>query len=164
MPVMGATRFERFFRVAAGLHVDKNDLKRYGEFVDQKLYDLLLAGRATAKANGRDIMQPYDLPITKGLQENLHRFRQIDEEVELAPILEQLAARPPLDVTLADSTESRLPGKASSRVLVSASSGRISRIVWRAAARLLPSWRSTGVKVPICAARAGESESVRKWS
>jgi hypothetical protein len=109
MPVMGATRFERFFRVAAGLHVDKNDLKRYGEFVDQKLYDLLLAGRATAKANGRDIMQPYDLPITKGLQENLHRFRQIDEEVELAPILEQLAARPPLDVTLADSTERRLP-------------------------------------------------------
>jgi hypothetical protein len=109
MPVMGATRFERFFRVAAGLHVDKNDLKRYGEFVDQKLYDLLLEGRATAKANGRDIMQPRDLPITKGLQENLHRFRKIDEEVELAPILERLAARPPLDVTLADSTESRLP-------------------------------------------------------
>lgn len=109
MPVMGVTRFERFFRVVAGLHVDKNDLKRYGEFVDQKLYDLLLMGQATAKANGRDVIQPYDLPITKGLQENIHRFRQIDEEVELAPLLERLAARPPLEVAVADSTERRLP-------------------------------------------------------
>ena len=109
MPVMGATRFERFFRVAAGLHVDKNDLKRYGEFVDQKLYDLLLAGRATAKANGRDIMQPYDLPITKGLQESIHEFEVIDEQVELQPILDQLTARPPLDLAYDQDTESQLP-------------------------------------------------------
>lgn len=109
MPVMGVTRFVRFFRVAAGLDVDKNDLKRYNEFIDQKIYDMLLEAKATAKANHRDIIQPRDLPITKGLQENLHRFRRVDEEVELAPILEQLAARPQLDVTLADETENRLP-------------------------------------------------------
>ncbi len=28
MPVMGVTKFERFFREAAGLDVDKDDLKR----------------------------------------------------------------------------------------------------------------------------------------
>ncbi|MCG0283749.1 DUF1931 family protein [Streptomyces sp. PSAA01] len=39
MTVMGVSKFERFFRAAAGLDVDRNDLKRYGDFVDAKLYD-----------------------------------------------------------------------------------------------------------------------------
>jgi Domain of unknown function (DUF1931) len=109
MPVMGVARFERFFRLAAGLDVDKDDLKRYGDFVDQKLYDLLLVGQAAAKANGRDVVQPSDLPITKGLQERIHEFGQLDEEVELQPILDQLAARPPLDLSLGEEVEARLP-------------------------------------------------------
>jgi hypothetical protein len=109
MPVMGVARFERFFRLAAGLDVDKDDLRRYGDFVDQKLYDLLLVGQAAAKANGRDVVQPSDLPITKGLQERIHEFRELDEEVELQPILDQLAARPPLDLSLAEEVEARLP-------------------------------------------------------
>jgi hypothetical protein len=109
MPVMGVARFERFFRAAAGLDVDKDDLKRYNDFIDHKLYDLLLMGQATAKANHRDILEPFDLPITKGLQESIHTFRALDEEVELAPILEQLAAYPPLDTTPSDEAEARLP-------------------------------------------------------
>lgn len=75
MPVMGVARFERFFRVAAGLDVDKQDLRRYSDFVEQKTYDLLIVGQATAHANGRDIIEPFDLPITKGLQESIHVFR-----------------------------------------------------------------------------------------
>ncbi|WP_455753629.1 DUF1931 family protein [Streptomyces hirsutus] len=89
------SKFERFFRAAAGLDVDKNDLKRYGDFVDAKLYDLLVVGQASAKVNDRDTVEPWDLPITKGLQESVHGFRRLDEEVELKPILEQLAAHPP---------------------------------------------------------------------
>ena len=109
MPVMSVARFERFFRVAAGLDVDKEDLRRHGDFVNRKLYDLLLIGQAAAKANGRDIIQPHDLPITKGLQESIHQFRKMDEEIELRPILDDLAARPPLDLAYADETEARLP-------------------------------------------------------
>ncbi|MCW2913064.1 MAG: hypothetical protein JWN52_1132 [Actinomycetia bacterium] len=109
MPVMGVARFERFFRAAAGLDVDKDDLKRYNEFIDHKLYDLLLMAQATAKANRRDIIEPFDLPITKGLQESIHKFRALNEEVELAPILEQLATYPPLDATPSEETEARLP-------------------------------------------------------
>ncbi len=45
MTVMGVSKFERFFRAAASLDVDRNDLKRYGDFVDAKLYDLLVAGQ-----------------------------------------------------------------------------------------------------------------------
>src|SRR5258708_4465890 len=109
MPVMGVARFERFFRAAAGLDVDKDDLKRYNDFIDHKLYDLLLMAQATAKANRRDIIEPFDLPITKGLQESIHKFRALNEEVELAPILEQLATYPPLDATPSEETEARLP-------------------------------------------------------
>ncbi|MEU6416837.1 DUF1931 family protein [Streptomyces spiralis] len=99
---MGVSKFERFFRAAASLDVDRNDLKRYGDFVDAKLYDLLVVGQASAKANGRDPVEPWDLPITKGLQESIHRFRRLDEEVELKPILEQLAAHPPLVTAVFD--------------------------------------------------------------
>ncbi len=109
MSVTGVSRFERFFRVAAGLDVDKDDLKRYGDFVHAKLYDLLLMAQGTAKANGRDVVAPRDLPVTKGLQECVHAFRAMDEDVELAPILERLATYPPLDLALADETEARLP-------------------------------------------------------
>ncbi|MGW0229608.1 DUF1931 family protein [Actinopolymorpha singaporensis] len=112
MPVQSRSRFERFFRAAASLDVDKNDLKRYQDFLDDKIYDLFLIGKASAKANGRDVIQPADLPITKGLQESIHEFRRLDEEIELTPILDILAARPPLDVTISDETEERLPNVA----------------------------------------------------
>ncbi|MFF4839689.1 DUF1931 family protein [Streptomyces collinus] len=77
MTVMGLSKFERFFRAAASLDVDKNDLKRYGDFVGAKLYDLLVVGRTSAKANGRDSVEPWDLPIAKGLQESVHRYPEI---------------------------------------------------------------------------------------
>ncbi len=66
MPVMGTVKFQRFFRAAAGLQVDRNDLKRYTDFIDDKIYDLILIGKASAKANLRDVIEPWDLPITKG--------------------------------------------------------------------------------------------------
>ena len=100
MPVFGVAKFERFFRAAAGLDVDKDDLKRYNEFVHHKVHDLLLIGQTTAEANNRDIIQPQDLPITKGLQECVHAFRKMDEDIELRPILAQLAGYPPLHMSL----------------------------------------------------------------
>lgn len=108
-PVMSVARFERFFRIVAGLDVDKSDIKRYDEFVNHKLYDLLIRGEAAAKANGRDIIQPFDLPITKGLQESIHEFKHVDAEIELQPILDRLAARPPLDLDYSYDTEAKFP-------------------------------------------------------
>jgi hypothetical protein len=105
---MAVARFERFFREAAGLDVDKTDLKRYREFVHAKLYDLLLIGVANAKANGRDVVQRSDLPVTKGLRECVHAFRRLDEEIELQPILDAMAARPLLDLPVADEVDAQL--------------------------------------------------------
>ncbi|EMD26065.1 DUF1931 family protein [Amycolatopsis azurea] len=109
MPVMGAARFERFFRMAASLDVDKSDLKRYDEFLDREIHDLFVVAKATAKANGRDVIEPSDLPVTKGLQERMHEFAKLEEDLEVAPLLEQLLARPPLGMALSEDTEARLP-------------------------------------------------------
>ncbi len=109
MTVLGFVKFERLFRAAGGVDVDRDDIKRYLDFVNDALYDLLIIGRNTARASAHDIIQPQDLPVTKGLQESTHAFEKLDEEIELGPVLDELAARPPLDITLSDETEQRLP-------------------------------------------------------
>jgi hypothetical protein len=109
MTVMGVAKFKRFFRAAAEVNVDKDDLKRYSEFVNHKLYDLLLLAEATARANVRDVVQPWDLPIPRGLQERVHEFRMLDTDLELEPILEQVEQLPPLDLALSDETQDELP-------------------------------------------------------
>jgi hypothetical protein len=109
MPVTGIARLERFFRLTASLDVDKSDLKRYQAFMNQKVYDLFLIAQGTAKANGRDVIAPRDIPITKGLQESIHAFREVDAQLELAPLLDNLVALPPLDFALAEETSARLP-------------------------------------------------------
>lgn len=107
--VMSVAKFERFFRVVAGLDVDKQDLKRYSDFVNQKIYDLLICGEETARANRHAAILPFDLPITKGLRESIREFKQIDETIELAPILDHIAARPPLGLRCDEDTEAELP-------------------------------------------------------
>ena len=105
---MNIAKFERFFRTTAGLDIDKQDLKRFGDFINRKLYDLLSRGEAIARANGRNQIEPIDLPITKGLQAQIDAFRKLDEGLELAPILDHLSARPPLGRELSDETELEL--------------------------------------------------------
>ena len=112
MAVMAISRFERFFRSAGDVDVDKDDLKRYGDFVFQQVYDLLVRAQATARANLRDVIEPWDLPIPKGLQERIHEFERLDDELELEPFIADLAARPQLDVTIGDDTLERLPAVA----------------------------------------------------
>ena len=108
MPI-GVRNFERFFRAGASLDVDKDDLRRYEDFVNRKVRDLLLIGRAAARANGRDVIEPWDLPITKGLQETIHDFRGMDEAAEVRPMLEQIVAIPPQELAYSEETEGRLP-------------------------------------------------------
>jgi hypothetical protein len=108
MNVTSIARFERLFRAAAGLDVDKEDLRRYLDFVQRKTGDLLLRAQAVAKANARDVIEPWDLPITKGLQECMHAFRVLDQQVEVRSILEGLPY-PPLDLAYAQEIIEKLP-------------------------------------------------------
>ena len=60
--LMKVAEFERLFRQAAGLDVDKNDLKRVSDFLRDKLYDLLAVAERNAKYNGRDLIFEPDRP------------------------------------------------------------------------------------------------------
>lgn len=106
--IMGVKQFQKLFRIAAGLNLDKNDLKRLNDFINQKLSDLLLLGQISARINNRDVIDLTDLPITKGLQEHIHQFKKMDELLEIQPILEQQAKLPPLKLEYSKTLESRI--------------------------------------------------------
>jgi hypothetical protein len=67
---MGVARFERLFRVAAGLDVDKADPN---------------VGPAHHQ----------------GLQERMYEFRGLDQDIELASTVAQIAGQPPLNAGVA---------------------------------------------------------------
>ena len=110
MPVMAADKFERFFGLAGDLDVDKADLKRFDDFISGKVRDLLVRAQASAHANGRDVVQPFDLPITKGLQECIREFRRHQEQTgELESILDQITALPALGLAYSDELKQYIP-------------------------------------------------------
>jgi hypothetical protein len=96
--VQGTHQIEHFFRAAAGLDVDKEDINRYYDFVDQKAADFFLVAHDTAKANDRIAVEPRDLPITKGLEENIHAFEALDWDIGLERILEKAVLEPQMDL------------------------------------------------------------------
>jgi Domain of unknown function (DUF1931) len=107
--VQGTHQIEHFFRASAGLEVDKDDIKRYYDFVDQKISDLLLIGDHKAKANDRITVEPRDIPISKGLEENIHAFEALDLDIGLERILDRTVPAPQIDLPYSDETLERLP-------------------------------------------------------
>jgi hypothetical protein len=103
--VAGIPEVQRFFRAAGDVDVDKDDVKRYREFVDEKVDDIAIAGRDSARWNGRDVIAPQDLPITKGLQEQMRVFGRLEEAGELRRLLRDSLRRSPDDVTFGEETE-----------------------------------------------------------
>jgi hypothetical protein len=46
--------FVRLFGSAESIDIDKNEVRRFRDFVDEQIDDLAIAGRNSAKWNGRD--------------------------------------------------------------------------------------------------------------
>lgn len=105
----GIPVFERFFRSVASIKIDKNDVRRFREFVDEQIDDIAIAGRNSAKWNGRDMVVVQDLPITKGVQERMREFDKLQEAEEIRELLRQVTRQPPGDVAFAEDTERLLP-------------------------------------------------------
>jgi Domain of unknown function (DUF1931) len=101
----GTPEVQRFFRVAGSVDIDKADVVRFRTFVDEKVDDIAIAGRNTARWNGRDVIAPQDLPITRGLQEQMRDFDKLDEAADIREWLGGTLRRPPDDVTFGEETE-----------------------------------------------------------
>jgi hypothetical protein len=106
--VASVSSWERFFRAAAGLNIDKNDVKRHQDFVDARLRQLIVRAEAVAKANGRDLIEFWDLPITAGLQTCLHEFEELDADLDLTPALREIAPVPPTDFDYSEAARNSL--------------------------------------------------------
>lgn len=118
-------RLEKLFRRTADLDLDKSDFGRLETFVRRKVEDLVVRGEANARANGRVVVEPWDLPITKGLQETIHRFRQINAELELSDYLSGQIGLPPSDLAIGDETQARFSEIAGGLCLALAETFRI---------------------------------------
>ena len=108
MHLIGIAAFERFFAVA-GMDIDKNDLRRFEDFLSDKISDLVERAVSNAEANGHDTVEPQDLPVTQGLSESIRAFGRVDETVSLDAILEQLGRRAALRLPLSEATSAQLP-------------------------------------------------------
>ncbi len=107
--IAGIAQFEKFFREAAGLDIDKSDIRRIDDLANRQMHRFLVMARRAAKMNGRDIIIEADLPITAGLEERMKKFGALNEELKLADILEKLAELPPIGADLAADVEEMLP-------------------------------------------------------
>ena len=126
LTVTSMTSWDRFFRAAAGLNIDKNDVKRHQDFVDARLRQLIVRAEAVAKANGRDLIEFWDLPITAGLQTCLHQFEELDADLDLSGALREIAPVPPTDF---DYSEEARKGLASVAGGVSVALARVLRLL-----------------------------------
>lgn len=120
MAVTGAHKIEALYKKAAGLRIDKNKVKKISDVVDQKLYDLLVVAEGNARYNGRDIIWMCDVPLTKAMKESMQKFRELEEALELQPILDHLAKLPPLKYGLEEELEKKLPDLVGTLIFVMA--------------------------------------------
>ena len=104
----GIRVFERFS--ARSQYQDRQERRTsLPEFVEEQIDDIAIAGRNSAKWNGRDVIVAQDLPITKGVQERMREFDKLEEAEEIRELLRQVVRQPPGDVTFAEDTEQLLP-------------------------------------------------------
>ncbi len=109
MSVIGISKFEAFFRKAGSMDIDKSDVKRIYDFTNEAIYRLLVVGMKNASLNGRDVLWYTDLPITEGLEKQIQEFRDLNEELDLAGILEAITHYPPLKYEIGEDVEQELP-------------------------------------------------------
>src|SRR5438477_12901653 len=82
---------EQFLRRASGFHFSEEQAERIVGLVEDKLRDLFAVAEDTALANGRMIVMPHDLPLTKGLRATLREHEVLSREIEMTPALRFLA-------------------------------------------------------------------------
>ncbi len=107
--VVGFKKIEAVFRKAAGIDLDKSKADRITDIIEKKFHDMLLVAVEKAGYNGRDVIMEPDMPVTKGFEESLRQFKELEEEVELQDVLQFLEQIPPLKYPISAELEAKLP-------------------------------------------------------
>jgi len=107
--VVGFKKIEAVFKKAASLELDKSKADRIIDIVEKKFHDLLLVAVEKTGYNGRDVIQPADMPLTRGFEESIREFKKLEEEVDLKDVLLYLEQIPPLKYPISKELEEVLP-------------------------------------------------------
>jgi hypothetical protein len=107
--VVGFKKLEAVFRKAAGIDLDKSKADRITDIVEKKFNDMLIVAVEKAGYNGRDIIMEPDMPVTKGFEESMRQFRELEEVVDLQDVLKFLEQIPPLKYPISAELEEKLP-------------------------------------------------------
>ncbi|GAX88350.1 conserved hypothetical protein [Lebetimonas natsushimae] len=107
--VVGFKKLEAIFRKAAGVDLDKSKADEILDIVEKKFHDMLLVAVEKAGYNGRDVIMEPDMPVTKGFEESLRQFRELEEVVDLQDVLAYLEKIPPLKYPISADLEAKLP-------------------------------------------------------
>ncbi|MEO1958824.1 MAG: DUF1931 family protein [Nautiliaceae bacterium] len=107
--VVGFKKLEAVFRKAAGIDLDKSKADRIIDIVEKKFNDMLIVAVEKAGYNGRDIIMEPDMPVTKGFEESMRQFRELEEVVDLQDVLKFLEQIPPLKYPISAELEEKLP-------------------------------------------------------
>ena len=116
--IVGISKFEALFRKVASIDVDKSDLKKMNQLVNQKIEDMFVVAKAASKANGRDVIRFCDLPITKGIQEHINEFKKYDYHLDLTPSLEKITAIPQMNLVYQKEVEEGLSDLAGALIIM----------------------------------------------
>ncbi len=107
--VVGFKKLEAVFRKAAGIDLDKSKADEIIDIIEKKFHDMLLVAVEKAGYNGRDVIMEPDMPVTKGFEESLRQFRELEEEVDIQDVLQFLEQVPPLKYPISAELEEKLP-------------------------------------------------------
>jgi hypothetical protein len=107
--VVGFKKLEAVFRKAAGIDLDKSKADEIIDIVEKKFHDMLLVAVEKAGYNGRDVIMEPDMPVTRGFEESLRQFKELEEEVVLEDVLAYLEKIPPLKYPISADLEAKLP-------------------------------------------------------
>ena len=107
--IVGFKKLEAVFRKAAGIDIDKSKADEIIDIVEKKFHDMLLVAVEKAGYNGRDVIMEPDMPVTKGFEESLRQFKELEEEVDLQDVLTFLEQIPPLKYPISAELEAKLP-------------------------------------------------------
>jgi len=85
--MVGYKKLQILFRRGVGLDIDKSKAERIIEHTERVLRDLFDIAMEKAERRKSEFVELDDIPLTKGIKEYMKKFHEIEEEIDIEPIL-----------------------------------------------------------------------------
>ncbi len=90
MGVASYKKLQILFRRGVGLDIDKSKAERIIEHTERVLRDMFDIAMEKAERRKAEEVVLDDIPLTKGIKEYMKKFHEIEEEIDVEPIIAYL--------------------------------------------------------------------------